>query len=56
MVIFDLRRLRAKTFIDFIREAQYADDIAIFSDSPFGLQSLLTAYNNMAKRMVSQLT
>ena len=51
--LFDLRRLKAKTkiFIDFIREAQYADDIAIFSDSAHGLQSLLTAYNNMAKRM-----
>ena len=51
--LFDLRRLKAKTkiFTDFIREAQYADDIAIFSDSPLGLQTLLTAYNNMAKRM-----
>ena len=51
--LFDLKRLKAKTktFIDFIREAQYADDIAIFSDSSYGLQALLTAYNNMAKRM-----
>lgn len=51
--LFDLKRLRAKTkiFLDFIREAQYADDIAIFSDSPLGLQTLLTAYNDMAKRM-----
>ena len=51
--LFDLRRLKAKTktFIDFIREAQYADDIAIFSDSALGLQTLLTAYNSMAKRM-----
>ena len=51
--LFDLGRLKAKTktFIDFIREAQYADDIVIFSDSALGLQSLLTAYNNMAKRM-----
>ena len=51
--LFDLRRLKAKTktFIDFIREAQYADDIVILSDSALGLQSLLTAYNNMAKRM-----
>ena len=50
---FDLKRLKAKTktFIAFIREAQYADDIAIFSDSAIGLQTLLTAYNNMAKRM-----
>ena len=51
--LFDLSRLKAKTktLIEFIREAQYADDIAIFSDSPLGLQTLLTAYNNMAKRM-----
>lgn len=35
----------------FIREAQYADDIAIFSDTPEGLQSLLTSYNDVAKRM-----
>ena len=37
--LFDLSRLKAKTktFIDFIREAQYADDIAIFSDSALGL-------------------
>ena len=50
---FDLRRLKAKTktLIDFIREVQYVDDIVIFSDSALGLQSLLTAYNNMAKRM-----
>ena len=50
---FDLKRLKAKTktFIAFIREAQYADDIAIFSDSPIGLQTLLTVYNNIAKRM-----
>ena len=50
---FNLRRLKAKTktFIDFIREAQYAGNIVIFSDSALGLQSLLTAYNNMAKRM-----
>ncbi|MEO0687238.1 MAG: hypothetical protein AAFY76_19860, partial [Cyanobacteria bacterium J06649_11] len=48
---FDLKRLKAKTktFIAFIREAQYAD--AIFSDSPIGLQTILTAYNNIAKRM-----
>ena len=34
-----------------MREAQYADDTAIFSDSPIGLQTLLTAYNNMAKQL-----
>ena len=52
-LVIDLSRLKAKTktFIDFIREAQYADDIAIFSDSALGLKVLLNAYNNMAKRM-----
>ena len=51
--LFDLRRLKAKTkaLTEFIREAQYADDIAIFSDTPEGLQSLLTSYNDVAKRM-----
>ncbi|XP_065062396.1 uncharacterized protein LOC135689175 [Rhopilema esculentum] len=51
--LFDLTRLKAKmkTFINFIREAQYADDIAIFSDSSLGLHVLLNAYNNMAKQM-----
>ncbi|PFX30561.1 Protein sidekick-1 [Stylophora pistillata] len=50
--LFDLRRLKAKTKIltEFIREAQYADDIAIFSDTPEGLQSLLTSYSVVAKR------
>ena len=51
--LLDLRRLKSKTkiFTDYIREAQYADDIAIFSDSSFGLQTLLTAYNDLSKRM-----
>ena len=51
--LFDLRRLKNKTkiFTDYIREAQYADDIAIFSDSSFGLQTLLTAYNDLSKRI-----
>ena len=51
--LFDLRRLKAKTKVltEFIREAQYADDIALFSDTPEGLQSLLTSYNQLAKRM-----
>ena len=42
--LFDLRRLKAKTKVltEFIREVQYADDIAVFSDTPEGLQSLLT--------------
>ena len=51
--LFDLKRLKSKTkvFMAFIREAQYAHDIAIFSDSAIGLQTPLTAYNNLAKRM-----
>ena len=51
--LFDLRRLKAKSkaLTEFIREAQYADDIAIFSDTPQVLQSLLSAYNNLAKKM-----
>lgn len=51
--MFYLRRLKNKTkvFKDYIREAKYADDIAIFSDSSFGLQTLLTAYNDLSKRM-----
>ena len=49
---FDLRRLKAKSKVmyEFIREAQYADDIAVMSDSAEGLQELLDAYNAAAKR------
>ena len=49
---FDLRRLKAKSKVmhEFIREAQYADDIAVMSDSSEGLQELLDAYNAAAKR------
>ena len=36
---------------EFIREAQYAGDVAIFSDAPRGLQSLFSAYNDLAKKM-----
>ena len=36
---------------EYIREVQYADDISISSDSALVLQLLLTAYNEMAKRM-----
>ena len=39
----------------YIREAQYADDIAIFSDSSEGLQSLLTNYHLAAKRFGLQI-
>ena len=51
--IFDLRRLKAmkKVHTMYIREAQYADDIAIFSDTSAGLQLLLTAYNDCSKKM-----
>ena len=37
--------------MEYIREAQYADDIAIFCDCPVGLQILLNSYNSLAKRM-----
>ena len=42
--LFDLRRLKAKSKVlkEYIREAQYADDIAFFSDTPEGLQSSLS--------------
>ena len=51
--LFDLRRLKSKTKVlaVYIREAQYADDVAIFSDTPVGLQILLTAYNDLARKM-----
>ena len=55
--LFDLKRLKAKTktFNMYIREAQYADDIAILSDSSKGLQSLLTSYHLAAKRFGLQI-
>ena len=51
--LFDLNRLKAKTKVlaEFIREAQYADDIAIFSDTAPGLQLLLTEYNSLSRQM-----
>ena len=39
-----------KVFYDFIREAQYADDIAVMSGTSRGLQTLLTCYNDASKR------
>ena len=50
--LLDLKRLKAKTkvFYDFIREAQYADDIAFMSGTAHGLQTLLTCYNDPSKR------
>ena len=55
--LFDLRRLKTKTktFYMYIREAQYADDIAVFSDTSDGLQSLLTSYHLAAKRFGLQI-
>ena len=49
---FDLKRLKAKSKVmrEFIPEAQYADDIAVMSDSSSGLQELLDAYNAASKR------
>ena len=43
--LFDLRRLKSKTkiFTKYIREAQYADDIAIFIKDGTALQCLLSA-------------
>ena len=39
----------------YIREAQYADDIAMFSDLSFGLQSLLTSYHLAARKFGLQI-
>ena len=51
--LFDLRRLKSKTKVLalYIREAQYAENVAIFSDTPAGLQILLTTYNALARKM-----
>ena len=51
--IFDLKRLKAKTktSISYIREAQYADDIAIFCNNANSLQCLLHSYNALAQKM-----
>ena len=51
--LFDLRRLKSKTKVLalYIRETQYADDVAIFTDNPAGSQILLTAYNALAGKM-----
>lgn len=49
---FDIRRLKAKSkvFLEYLREAQYADDIAIVSNTGPGLQTLLTSYNLTSNR------
>ena len=51
--LFDLRRLKSKTekFTKYIREAQYADDIAIFTNDGTALQCLLSAYSNLSLKM-----
>ena len=46
--------MKAKTKT-FNSEAQYAEDIAIFSDSSESLQSLLTSYHLAAKRFGLQI-
>ena len=51
--LFELRRLNAKSKVKcmYIQEAQYADDIALFSNSAEGLQDLLSTYNHVSKEM-----
>ena len=51
--LFDLRRLnsKAKIFTKYIREAQYADDIAIFTNDGTALQCLLSVYSNLSLKM-----
>ena len=51
--LFDLRRLKSKTKVLtlYTREAQYADDVAVFSDTTAGLQIKLNAYNDLARKM-----
>ena len=51
--IFDLRRLKAKTQVltSYLREAQYADDVAIFCNDATSLQHLLSTYNGLPQKM-----
>ena len=55
--LFDLRRLKARSKVKYmyIQEAQYADDIAIFSNSAEDLQDLLSVYNHVSKEMGLQI-
>ena len=39
----------------YLQEAQYTDDIALFSNSAKGLQDLLLAYNHVSKEMDLQI-
>ena len=51
--VFVHRRLdsKTKTLIKYIREAQKADDIAIFTNASTALQLLLSAYSKLSKKM-----
>ena len=55
--LFDLRRLKARSKVKYtyIQEAQYADDIALFSNSAEDLLDLLSAYNHVSKEMGLQI-
>ena len=55
--LFDLRRLKEKSKVKYMymQEAQYADDIALFSNSAEGLQDLHSAYNHVSKKMGLQI-
>ena len=55
--LFDLRRLKARSKVKYmyIQEAQYADDIALFSNRAEDLQDLLSAYNHVSKEMGLQI-
>ena len=55
--LFDLRRLKARSKVKYmyIQEAQYAHDIALFSNSAEGLQDLLSAHNHVSKEMGLQI-
>ena len=51
--IFDLRRLKAKTQVltSYLRETQYADDVAIFCNDATSLQHLLSTCNGLPHKM-----
>ena len=46
---------KSKVKYMYIQEAQYADDIALFSNSAEGLQNLLSAYYYVSKEMGLQI-
>ena len=47
--VFELM-VATKVFYEYLREAQYADDIAIMSETAYGLQTLLTEYNVTSRK------